>query len=215
MRIPFTGPRAGRFLFGSVLSLGLSAVLAPALPARAEAVLDLPRLGLTAREVSGIARDPAASLRRFYSTALGLSPDGVVSPQAIETRDRISRARLRGSRIGAVLGYDLNGDGAVSSEEIATVLETLTGRRRADLLILRDSGDGNGDGRIDMAEIRAYATRQQRTSLLAALSARRYQTLLKMDVDGDGKVTLDEIRTVVAAIAAQHGKTGIAPPTKL
>ncbi|MFC2970415.1 hypothetical protein [Acidimangrovimonas pyrenivorans] len=189
--------------------------MVPAPPARAEPVLDLARLGLTARETSSIARDPAASLRRFYTTALGLSPDGTISQQVIESRDRISRARLRGGRIGAVLGYDLNDDGAISSEEIAAVLDTLTGRRRADLLILRDSGDGNGDGRIDMAEIRAYAARQQRTSLLTALSARRYQTLLKMDVDGDGKVTLEEIRMVVAAIAAQRGKTGIAPPTKL
>ncbi|MEL6374544.1 MAG: hypothetical protein AAFR04_11330 [Pseudomonadota bacterium] len=152
-----------------------------------------------------------------------------VSKSDHDTLDLIARAKLRGKRLGLLLGYDLNGDGRITRDELRkslskSALNTLpradrfdgTGSdaheralvKAIDRLMARDK---NGDGVLEASEIvtgtvradRAYRFRGNRWSY-----SYRQRVPLNLDEDGDGVVSLKEYEGLIQLIFAQVDNDG-------
>lgn len=210
-------------VFVTCLCALLGAAIAPA-PARAEGpTLNLERLGLTTRDQRTIGSDRTRALSRYYSMALAISPDGVVTREMYDAKEQVQKAQARGRLLGTYLGFDLNGDQKISKEEFRLQAKLLAQYQLSSLLILRDTGDTDGDGAVDLPEMIRAADRASAGGL-PGLLVRRNDLLMKMDVNGDGKVTLTEIDQVVTAVTGRQSDEGqgspigqprVVPPTKL
>lgn len=145
----------------------------------------------------------------------------------LDLYDRSRKAQIATQVAGRYLRYDLDGDGAVSREEVETLLLAKSGqrlegaardvaeqmkqsvKRHADKLF---DADPNADGRIEPHEFAVIAERQsgannQRQNNHSNTAA----VLLSLDPDGDGKVTQAEALTLIGS--AFQGVT-IVPPKR-
>ena len=82
-----------------------------------------------------IARRPDNFLRNMANTVFNIAPDGIVTKEAIEMRDKRNNAGLRVREITQILTYDLDGDGSVSAQEIELQLPYLPGNQRGQLTV--------------------------------------------------------------------------------
>lgn len=199
-----------------------------AAPAAAEGLAPPPDAflkGLSRAEMRAIGTDKARALTRYYGMALELAPDGVVTSETILMRQKLQAASQRGMRLGSFLGHDLDGDMTISAEEFRVQAGALKGFALSRLLVLRETADKNGDGAVDLAEMKA-AAKTAAPSVYSSYLDRRYDILLKMDVNGDGQTTLAEITQVVTRVTAKLREEGgrinpigrpriAVPPTKL
>ena len=124
--------------------------------------------GMVWAVASAAANEPYLPRTERSFTALDADKDGKVTPE-----------ELRPKAVKRVLRLDGNGDGEVSTAEIDAWLNKAVERRKARLL---SRLDGDKDGTVTEAEISAYVD----------------QLFLGADNDGDGAVTLAEVRTSLA-----------------
>lgn len=111
--------------------------------------------------------------------ALALAGTAVVGVAASD--DRASGKPGMGHR-GAMLNFDeidANGDGKITADEMQAY---------ADLRF--DGADTNGDGYVDAAELQAHILAQT----TARLEERSTRMIARLDKDGDGKLSAEEMR---------------------
>ncbi len=100
----------------------------------------------------------------------------------------ISREEARSLGDARFGRWDRDGDGAVTEAEMIAAAQERVARRIGKVFARMDR---NGDGRLERAE-------------LEAAGEARFE---RMDADGDGRVTVDEIREIRARWrAGRHGK---------
>jgi Ca2+-binding EF-hand superfamily protein len=152
--------------------------------------------------------------RRAEFRGFDVDGDGAITEADLTLHRQIHEAGARATALSSLLQCDFDSDGAVTREEV----ETFFAGSLATILISQDDRDGaamlrqhleasvkktmasdtNNDGRIDSAEMLAYAEK----------SAIRYTgnpllwVALALDEDKDGRVTPDEY--LKAAEAAFH-----------
>ncbi len=109
--------------------------------------------------------------------------------------------------------FDQDGDGMVDMAEFCAGVAQLHGQRATALGMLFEFADLNGDGRLSAEELAAMLARQatadEATEARKASAAAEF--LERVDADGDGFVTLRELRDALAAdthVARVFGAVG-------
>jgi len=139
---------------------------------------------------------------RFVETAagliLGFGGAGGIDMAGIDRFIAVERARHRAGAMRRLLLADLDNDGATTRAEMAVLVAAAGAAERGRLDLAFRRADEDGNGTVPMAELRIHA----QAVALKELSATEAETLrgfLAFDVNGDARVSLDEVMRVVAA----------------
>lgn len=124
----------------------------------------------------------------------GIGHDGLTRPIRIDAPDQLRRAQSRASALSAILAVDLNGDWRVTGEEIRIALGIRSMSGPAEALVTHDA---NGDGALDMDEMKAAATDKS-----ARYANPRTSPLKLLDFNDDGILTPEEYQRGLAAVSA-------------
>jgi EF hand domain-containing protein len=99
------------------------------------------------------------------------------------------------SRQTLIQKFDKNGDGVLDDAERADMKAAFAAKRAAHRQAMLDKYDTNQDGKLEPAE---------RTAMRNDLLTQRFQ---KLDVNGDGAISLDEFKAG-ARMGQRHGRFG-------
>jgi len=181
---------------------GLAALMLGPAAAQAEdpVFFDLPaalleRLGRTQTEAQLVER-MLQELRQADVNGDGLDQDDLSLAQEVE------RAQARAGALSRAMGFDLDGDGTVTQDEVARVAAYQSRRNNATQEKLQKFVDGmvkqvmaadrDGDGKLTIAELLQPGDAEASSNRRSARSA----GLLELDLDGDGRVTESEVTEI-------------------
>lgn len=161
--------------------------------------------GLPPGVPEALARDLARNPDRVVAAAarliLGHGTEERLTAADIARAVAVGRAAARGRQIGRLLAADLDADGAVTGAEARAAAAVLAASARSRLVLAVEAADSDRDGAASAAEIAASGMAAALVELTEAEVA-RMAAFLTLDLDGDGGVTLDEVRRA-AALAAE------------
>lgn len=182
-------------------TLALGVVCLPR-PALAQDAAQAVKARLSVEVVQSIQQRPEDALRILMTYAFRCSNDGVVTKENIAVTKSIDRAAQRVRVIQPMLKMDLDADGDVSRSEFESYARLQDPNSRVRSELHWGKSDENDDGVVTIAEMLA-AAQIEIDSRSGRSNGRRNLPLeiLMMDVDGDGQVTVAEIRAVVGAIS--------------
>lgn len=139
--------------------------------------------------------EAAATAIHWFGDARGLNP------AAIEDYIAAERAQRRASVVAGLMAADLNADGAVSAQEVARLAPALAPQTRGRLIASHALADTGRDGSVDAAEMTLHSGAEA-LRLVSEKRAEVLHILMLFDLDGDGWVLLDEVRSAVADLAS-------------
>ncbi len=146
-------------------------------------------------------RNPARFEARMVDLVAGFGgPDGL-TPVGIEEHVALERAAARAAAIRRFLAMDLDADGAVGGEELATAQRAASAATRGRMERQFAAADSNDDGTASAAEI-AAAGRAAGLSALTEEEAELLRSLMRLDADQSGAVSTEEVSTATARAAA-------------
>jgi len=137
--------------------------------------------------------DLAATLIHGFGTA------GRIDAAGVERAIALDRAGARASAQRRLLAADLDGNGAVAPAELSVAAGALGARARGRLITTHARADADGDGTVAPAELAVHAGAEA-MRLVPEPEAAYMRALLACDQDGDGLVTLVEVRRSLAAL---------------
>ncbi|MDQ2091072.1 hypothetical protein [Marimonas arenosa] len=147
-------------------------------------------------ELQRILSDPEAAKRRYLGVAFRVEHDGHVSRIAVERRFRFEDAQWRAREVSKMLNYDLDGDGAVSVEDMKEMEQILPSNNAARIRARHFAADRDGNGTVTVPEILS-GLGEKPAEVGGLRNSNEITVILGMDLDGDGVTTPDEI---IAAI---------------
>lgn len=110
----------------------------------------------------------------------------------------MQRAYVRSRELRRLLLADLNNDRQVSRAEVAILIPTESVGRRARLLLTHRAADVDHNDVVDWDELRIFADAKALSSLTSGQAA-NMRSLMQLDHDGDGRVSIDEVILTVQA----------------
>lgn len=146
--------------------------------------------------IKKIRKSPDRFMEDAAELILGFGLERGIDADGIEDAIMVLRARVRAREMRRMLLADLDNDGTVTRAEISVLIPTEAAGRRARVMLDHMRADLDQDGRLTFAELRAHAD----AVALEAFSekeAARLRGFIQFDLDGNGRVVLDEIDTVV------------------
>jgi Ca2+-binding EF-hand superfamily protein len=153
-------------------------------------------------EFAALLRERPDAFRAAAEAAiLGHGRDGAIDAAGIETMISVRRAALRASQGRRLLVADLDNDGQVTRAEVGAVVPALSASQRPRLVALHRGADADGDGTVEATELRDFI-RIHAEHGFDDDKAAEYRRVMLADLDGDGRVTLDEVDRVVEASRA-------------
>ena len=156
---------------------------------------------LSEKAVKQIKRYPDQALKDLLRFAFLHSEDGTVTNKSVDEQNLVEKAALRARYLEPVFRMDLDADGAVSADEFSLAIRFLEGRRQTESVLVRRDADTDRDGGLSLEEIMAYAvTKADVQSGNARGRGRVSDEIMRMDINGDGQTTIDEITAVVSAV---------------
>lgn len=176
-------------------------ILACILPLTAQASPDLPETLLKT-----IKADPSG----YLDTVAGLiaafgAGDGITEEQ-VAGSVALLRAKARTVAVTGLLAADLDGDGSVTRDEVLVTEAAASANARARLDKAFVAADANGDATVSAGELSDIGAMAAISALSPARMA-QIKVLMGFDVDGDGKVSLAEVRSSLAGLdTAASGK---------
>lgn len=174
----------------------LPAAADPGHPAAPGGVLRLLSARLDDRVVARLRDAPDRALAHAAEVILGHGSNGSIGPDGIERAIDVDRAATRARRMVALLSADLDNDGTITAAEVRALAATLDADSRGRLLVAHRAADRDGNGATDMAELRHHADARGGESWRAG----RLRALMAFDLDGDTRVTLDEVAAGLRAL---------------
>ena len=170
----------------------------------------------------------AKYLERFSLELRGLDADGdgAFTEADVALHEAVALAALRNGGLLTIMRADLDGDGAVTADEVRRLYayEHRTDARGAlprvppqyrsgqsddehrDYFIQQVmEADADGDGRVTLAEAAAHVAAKQQAEARTRPAAQtpwreNYRLFLAFDDDGDGRVTLGELEAAAEAV---------------
>jgi hypothetical protein len=161
-------------------------------------------------EVAPVLPDPMlkrikAAPDRFMDLAAllihGFGSGGSIDIAGIERSIALDRAGTRASAQRRLLAADLDGDGTVGSGEISVAANAASATTRARLITTHARADADSDGSVSPAELAAHAGAESLRQVSEA-DAAMARAVLACDQDGDGQVTMPEVKRALAALDA-------------
>ena len=140
--------------------------------------------------------DSVATLIASYGAADGITED------QLGTSIALTRAKARIQAVLPLLGADLDADGAVTREELGAAEGAASAGTRARMEKAFHGADADGDAVVTAVELAdfgdAAAMRAVGPAKLAGMTV-----LMGFDADGDGKVTVSEVRVGLSDMVAE------------
>lgn len=154
---------------------------------------------LPERILKQIVRDKDGVLRQMSNTLFQLAPDGVATVEAIRIFRLRNDAHNRSRALSQFLRFDLDGDGQIDKDEIASLSPYLPANQRSELTLAIVENDKDADGELSAQEISAAANNV--VSIKNNLRrSDQFEAIMSFDLDQDGQVTLPEIAKVIASV---------------
>jgi EF hand len=181
-----------------IFALVLCAFSLAAAPSGAEEMGDAPVIP------PSLAKQIKSNPDRFFDDAagliLGFGKDGQIDAGTIDLAIALDRAVARASALRRVMATDLDADGAVTPKEanFATAAASASQRGRLDALLA--GIDTDRDGTASATEIAAYG-REQGLRAVPEREAAAMKSLLTLDANADGSLSLAELRQAVDQVA--------------
>jgi Ca2+-binding EF-hand superfamily protein len=184
-------------MYALVRTLALSAILLGVPPATAQQAPNAEAL-LAQSITAGLTFERYLELRRMEFTRFDADGNGFLSLADIEVDHARTAAASRAGIVSTFLQADLDGDGAVTADEISqsmegmiTMLPIVDSRKEVGAAIAKHmAADTNGDGRVDGAEMVAAA--KQQVSARPLPRNDRFSAMLTLDEDRDGRTSEEE-----------------------
>jgi Ca2+-binding EF-hand superfamily protein len=130
------------------------------------------------------------------------APSGKLTLATAATFVQREEAKKRQDTLSKILRNDLNGDGEVSAGEVDRVREVLLGHERVAFENMVLEVDSDNDGTLSGKEI-ATRVDKEISEMRETAGRRGLQTaaFLEFDINGDGVVDVDELKTSIRGIA--------------
>lgn len=140
-------------------------------------------------------RDADDVVEDAMTLILGYGTDGGIDAAGLQRALDVDRAAARANVIRRLVEADLDADGTVTADEAGIIADAAAARIRGRIMLGHAAADADGDGRVtpDEARARAEAVAQEAVS---AADAARALSLMGLDLDGDGRLTLTELAEV-------------------
>ena len=129
----------------------------------------------------------------------GFGTDGAIDAAGIDGFIAAERARIRARDMTQYLTADINNDGDIIRDEMATLAAAAQASKRGRLQRGFDQADSDANGTVSMAELRGFA---QGTAMaqMSAADADALKALLQFDANGNGTVAMEEVAAGVSAL---------------
>ena len=142
-------------------------------------------------------RNPARFEARAIDLIAGFGGPGGLRLEGIEAHVALERAGARASAMRRFLAMDLDADGSVDRNELATVQHAASAQGRGRMERQFAAADADGDAVVNAGEIAAAGT----AAGLAALGeeeAGLLRAMLRLDANGDGALSVAEVSAAIA-----------------
>lgn len=179
-------------LLPPITAFSQEAELSIELPDRLAALLDDAPKGLD---------DRALELITGFGSEGGIDADGLALSISVD------RAQARAGALRRFFALDLDGNLSVTREELNLATSVLSARSRGRLMAQVERADQDADGALSLEEIQQAGT----VAGLRAVSddeAAERMSLILMDMDSDGFVTLGEVRETLRDAEARAKAKG-------
>lgn len=140
-------------------------------------------------------RDTDDVVEDAMTLILGYGQDGSIDSAGIQQSLQVERARQRANVIRRLVEADLDADGTVTTAEVGIIAGAAAARIRGRIMLGHAAADTDGDGRVTADEARARADAVAMEAVSEA-DATRALSLMGLDLDGDGILTLAELAEV-------------------
>ena len=178
------------------LAAALIAAALIASPWAASADTALPK-----RLMKTIKADPDAYLQDVAALIAGSGQGDAITSEQVAVAVALERAHARVGAMAPLMAADLDGNGDISRDEMLAAATALRADGRARLNLAFVKADADGDAVVSGAELVALGD----AAAMAAMGPARLaevKVLMGFDADGDGRVTLAEVKTGVDAIVS-------------
>lgn len=151
--------------------------------------------------LQSIKADPANYLEKVAALIAAFGEADGITQEQVATSMALVRANVRVAATLPLLGADLDGDGSVTRDEIGLTKSAASARARIKLDKAFVLADADRDTVVTPQELADFGA-------LAALAAyspaamAEVKVLMGFDGDGDGKVTLVEVRAGLAGLVS-------------
>ena len=135
----------------------------------------------------------AANLIHGFGTERGIDGAGVDRFVALE------RAAARATALRRLQLADLDFDGAVTRAEMAVLTASVAAKSRGRLWALHEEADDDSDDTVSAAEMLTFG-RAEAIRDFSAMDEALVRSVLTFDGNSDGYVSLDEVKSAVAAL---------------
>lgn len=153
--------------------------------------------------VAQIERGPDKYIDDMAVMIAGYGAAGAVDAAALHNIVALARADARAQALQRLLASDLDGDGAVSAAEMQVRAATEAATARGKLVLYFSKADADGDDVVTAVELQAYANATAQRAFSEDKAAATY-AVMGFDDNGDGRVTLAEVKSAVATVSAQN-----------
>lgn len=148
-----------------------------------------------------INRDAQDYIDEVSVLIMGFGRDGVIDRAGLENVVSLARAEARALAYRRLQGADLDGDGAISGQEVQIAAAAASAVSRGRLLVYFGHADADGNGQVAVPEMQAYAEHVA-LDIVSAAKVQATMAVLALDQNGDGQVSVAEAGQAISALAS-------------
>ncbi len=153
-------------------------------------------IGLSEKMFKRMQSSPDAFVEDAAALIYGYGTDAGIAAAGIDLAIAADRAAARGRTMGRMMQADLDGDGTATADEIGVLVQATSAKGRGRVALSFQTADADNDGTVSLVEMQAQATIAGETAVSPGKVA-ALRGMMALDTDGDGLLTMAEVREVV------------------